>query len=647
MARRQIDFIQSIETSTTPAPGTPSNDSDIISKGYADSQYAARSSWYDKQVDKNAIRAIASSDRFNGQVVFDYTDVLFYYFDSTSALADDDDLVLQPDSGTGRWLQIQTGGGGGSGDSLIETFDTTVSTLLAANSISDREALCMQIHNGSGSDEFKVFKCDADVPNRRGFVGIAREAVSTTQGSYTYTISAAYVSGNSVPITINGRSYVTTYASSSDATLQALATLIALDPDVYSATVTVVGGNQTGTDDRVITILTSNGINGISGAVKLNITGTTVTGGASQPTVTIANPTPSVQTAIDIHHYGPIDGMSGLTPGGDYYVSTTAGAITSTPTDGNPIFVGKALSSTVLFVDPSGKSFNWVGSEIFVRSHGTSTTADSGGTQDSEHFNYSTWSAGTTSTNGARVFVSTCDNSFQARHHQLDGRNTSGTLAAVFQKYDKSTWSALTNRGTAKEGSCSISAFAYYNSMKGSNGVTTQTSHDRWNGSSWSSATAFSNSREWAMSFSVNSLINVFAGNNSSGVEQSDHETKNSGDTLSTATSFPISANGQEASNSASSTGLASHVAASANSTTGYKWNGTTWSSALTSTYTVRSDVGGVQAYSTSRGYSTLNGGNPSASSPVTNTDNFNGSSYSSTTASSLARGRGPTASVI
>lgn len=94
----------------------------------------------------------------------------------------------------------------------------------------------------------------------------------------TYTLSAALVASNVITTTLNGRTYSTTYASSSDATLQAIATALAGDTDVASAVVTVVGGNQTGTDDRVITV---------TGKVNiwLALTGT-VTLGASQAVIT-------------------------------------------------------------------------------------------------------------------------------------------------------------------------------------------------------------------------------------------------------------------------------------------------------------------------------------------------------------------------
>ena len=81
----------------------------------------------DKAADNTAVKAISAADRANGQILFNYGTDKFYKFDSASSATDDDDLVLQPTVGTGRWLAITSGGGGASGDSLVQTFETSVS----------------------------------------------------------------------------------------------------------------------------------------------------------------------------------------------------------------------------------------------------------------------------------------------------------------------------------------------------------------------------------------------------------------------------------------------------------------------------------------------------------------------------------------
>jgi hypothetical protein len=94
---------------------------------------------------------------------------------------------------------------------------------------------------------------------------------------YTLTFSAAFVASNVITCSVEGDPLPdVNYASSSDNTLQALATKIASAASVESAVVTVEGGNQTGTDDRNMIIT------GANPGVEVSLSGITVTGGVSQ-----------------------------------------------------------------------------------------------------------------------------------------------------------------------------------------------------------------------------------------------------------------------------------------------------------------------------------------------------------------------------
>lgn len=103
--------------------------------------------------------------------------------------------------------------------------------------------------------------------------GVAKGLITTA------TFSAALVTGNSIAGTVNGTALsATAFATSSDSTLAALAAKIALLEGIKSATVVPVSGNSS--DDRVIEIV-GEGITPVTGSF-------TVTGGASQATVTVA-----------------------------------------------------------------------------------------------------------------------------------------------------------------------------------------------------------------------------------------------------------------------------------------------------------------------------------------------------------------------
>lgn len=86
----------------------------------------------------------------------------------------------------------------------------------------------------------------------------------------------------------------------------------------------------------------------------------------------------TIQVAIS----GPVSGFTGLTAGSKYYVSNTAGAITTTPGTYS-VFVGYALSTTILLFDPVPKTLPtqkekdaMVGSQGVPSSTNTYVTAD-------------------------------------------------------------------------------------------------------------------------------------------------------------------------------------------------------------------------------------------------------------------------------
>lgn len=128
MTIREIDFVTGFETSSAPTTSDPSASTDSMTKGYADTTYTPRSNIYGKVTDVTALKAIGSSSRFDEQVCYVAGLDLFYEFDADSSATPDDDLVVQPTSGTGRWLKIETGGSSGDGtasalDALIQKVE--------------------------------------------------------------------------------------------------------------------------------------------------------------------------------------------------------------------------------------------------------------------------------------------------------------------------------------------------------------------------------------------------------------------------------------------------------------------------------------------------------------------------------------------
>lgn len=103
MATREYQFIVGPETSTLPTVGTPSVDTDILTLGYADDRYTQGS---EAVADVTALKAIAASERRDGDYVLVKSTNNVYRFDSASALTGDDNFVATPSAGTGRWIRV-------------------------------------------------------------------------------------------------------------------------------------------------------------------------------------------------------------------------------------------------------------------------------------------------------------------------------------------------------------------------------------------------------------------------------------------------------------------------------------------------------------------------------------------------------------
>lgn len=110
MSLREYDFITGIETSTAPTSGSPSGSNDTITLGYADENYTPKPHVYGVVSDITELKAIPASGRFDEQIAFIAGLDLFYKFNSGSSATPDNDLVVEPDAGTGRWTKVQFSG---------------------------------------------------------------------------------------------------------------------------------------------------------------------------------------------------------------------------------------------------------------------------------------------------------------------------------------------------------------------------------------------------------------------------------------------------------------------------------------------------------------------------------------------------------
>lgn len=470
------------------------------------------------------------------------------------------------------WVSVG-GATSAAGDTLVQQLDSSVAGITAGEAITANDACVYILHNGTGSDVYRVFKTDADFGNKNSFSGFAVASASVTPNIKTYTLSAALIASNVCPITVNTRNYSVTFATDSDTTLAALATQIATDQDVQSATVTSVGGGAD--NDRVITITSKGGL-------SLSISGTTITGGVSQATVTVAQTQAASGGSVDLHQYGPLAGFTGLTTGSSYYISATAGGVTASPSGSQDPYVGQALSSTILFVNPNNFSFKFrsmIGT--MVRFTGYQTTPTTGAVDTSEHFNFSTWSTGSAS-GTTKAWGLSSEAGVQGYAYQLDGQTSSASSASLIAKrYNLSSWSTVSNRTTAKSGcgGAVLSDILHVSRGTTGTGATNGTAViDTFNGASWTNTLAsYATAGTAGGSFTLNSIVHSLATRDATDSDTNAVHTWN-GSSISTTTNFPINTSGSLGASVIGSYGLGlSHLGSDV--CNGYKYTGTTWSS--------------------------------------------------------------------
>lgn len=103
MTTRQFDFVTTIETSQAPIPVDPSNPNDPITLGFADDRYAQGQVGV---ADIAALKALVVADRRDRDLILVAAKNAVYRYDSGSAAAGDDDRIVEPTAGAGRYFLV-------------------------------------------------------------------------------------------------------------------------------------------------------------------------------------------------------------------------------------------------------------------------------------------------------------------------------------------------------------------------------------------------------------------------------------------------------------------------------------------------------------------------------------------------------------
>lgn len=511
---------------------------------------------------------------------------------------------------------------------LTESFAGVVSSLTAGEAISALDPCCVDIsRDASNATIYRIFKADSTKPNRkRSFLGFAQAAATVIAGTYTWVASANFVTSNSITFSINGRSYTVAFTTNNSTTLQAIATAMATDPDVNGAV--------------------SNGTNTVTvtgrGGLFINITGSVVTGGASQPTILVTNTqAPSGQNVL-VQIIGPLVGFTSLSTTNQYYLDGIT--ISKTPADTNPILVGQALSPTVMFINTNIGQYQFTSSTVFIRSHGSTAVTASGAQQDVEHFNFTSWSAGTTAPT-KRASMSNSPSALTGLHYAVDGLDQTVSNVNTSYSYNKSAWALVASRTIAK---ASYASSALGNTLVLAGGTTTAVASgqvatlDVFNGTSWNNgAGTLSESKVFHTAFSQGGNVRMCGGIGATGLALSSVDAWN-GASVSSATALGTAeGNGGGAACGASGVnGLVCGGYAAASKA--YRWNGASWSSGITMNYQIGDADGNgcsASAFNIGNSLTYTNGGHEKVGpSSINNTQSFNDVTFAGSTASTNGR---------
>lgn len=107
MSIREYDFVSGVETSDLPDPTDAVADQDIANYGQIKNEFTSRQTFENNVLSLTALKAIASANRYDNQLVSVEIggEIVLFWFDAASADGADDIFIVQPDAGTGRWIR--------------------------------------------------------------------------------------------------------------------------------------------------------------------------------------------------------------------------------------------------------------------------------------------------------------------------------------------------------------------------------------------------------------------------------------------------------------------------------------------------------------------------------------------------------------
>lgn len=296
------------------------------------------------------------------------------------------------------------------------------------------------------------------------------------------------------------------------------------------------------------------------------------------------------------------------------------------------------MSFTATYDDPN--------TLLMVKTHGSSTAQTMTGSDfTTEHFNFFTWSSGTNDTL-KRSRVPTGELQVAGLLIVPSGVDETSTLVGTTRRYNKYTWSAgsapSTSR-TAGGGAKLLNKLYVAGGDLTANSGTATNAIDSYDGTTWVSGLGPISSSRINLSGFVQGGFAHFVGGSGSAVNDKFNGNTNTTDTV--APNANAAYGGVQSSAGSRALMVQSNAATAS---TAYEFDGTTWSASKSFGYTIVGDNGqGVSpqnAYNPLNGTSYFNGGSSAATTSISTSQKYDGTSFSSVANSAVARASGTAA---
>ena len=292
------------------------------------------------------------------------------------------------------------------------------------------------------------------------------------------------------------------------------------------------------------------------------------------------------------------------------------------------------LTITTTTDDPNGADF------VLIKTHGTTTVNNfAAAVNTAETFNFASWSSNPSDTTAA-TNMQYGSAFLLGNHYALDGSNTAGTVTLLNSLFNKNSWSAGSNRSTARVRGAVAPFLGNFTAAKGNTGSGNSAAIDTFNGTSWANGVATLASATTGCAAAVQGgKYRVVGGNGTNA-----HDTW-TGTATAVDTNYPtphVATVG-----AISNAGNAIFGGNSSADTNSYQWSGS-WSATITMTYAPKQTADAVDntgcsasGFNMATNISYISAGDASTTTPTAVSASFNGTSWSSITSANIAVANG------